>query len=149
MSQAIRNAVKTHRPTKLGFIREWYLIDASKAPLGRISTLAAQLLTGKNRPDFAPDVDMGGVVVIINADKVVVTGKKAENKVYFRHTGHTGGIRHTTFADQLKKDSSKIFYRAISGMIPKNRHRDIRMNNRLYIIGDDKHTIAQKLIPAN
>jgi large subunit ribosomal protein L13 len=149
MTSAIVNAVKTHRPTKQNFIRTWYVVDASKAPLGRVSTLIANLLTGKNRPDFAPDVDMGGCVVVLNSDKVVVTGKKAENKVYFRHTGHTGGIRHTTFAKQLEKDSSKIIYHAVSGMIPKNRHRDIRMNNRLHIIPDENYPTAQKLVPAN
>ena len=107
MTLAIINAVKTHRPTKQNFIRTWYVVDASKAPLGRISTLIANLLTGKNRPDFAPDVDMGGCVVVLNSDKVVVTGKKAENKVYFRHTGHTGGIRHTTFSNCLAKVDRK------------------------------------------
>lgn len=149
MSQTIKNAVKTHRPTKTGMHRTWYLVDASKAPLGRISTLIADLLTGKNRPDFAYDVDMGGQVVVINTDKVVVTGKKAENKVYFRHTGHTGGIRHTTFEEQLAKDSRKIIYHAVSGMLPKNRHRDLRLNNRLYMFTDANHSIPHKLEAMN
>lgn len=149
MTQTMRNAVKTHRPSKTGMHRTWYLVDASKAPVGRVSSLIADLLTGKNRPDFAYDVDMGGHVVVINTDKVVMTGKKAENKVYFRHTGHTGGIRHTTFEDQLKKDSRKIIYNAVSGMLPKNRHRDLRLNNRLHLFTGSEHTIPHKLEAKN
>lgn len=149
MSQAINNAIKSYRPSKLAMQRTWYVVDASKAPLGRVGTIIANLLTGKNRPDFAPDVDMGGVVVVINAAKSVLTGKKPEKKVYFRHTGFMGGVRYISFNDQIKKDPSKVVYHTVSGMLPKNRHRDIRLNNRLHIMADDKHTFTQQLTPAN
>ena len=89
MSQSILKSTKSTRPTKTGLQREWYVLDASKEPLGRLATKAATILMGKNRADFAPDVNMGGVVVVINSDQIVLTGQKRQKKNYFRHIPYT------------------------------------------------------------
>jgi len=149
MSQKILNSTKTTRPTTTGLQRQWYILDASKEPLGRLAVKAADILNGKNRPDYAPDVDMGGVVVVINAEKCVLTGKKTERKNYFRHTGTPGGLTITSFAEQMEKDATRPVYHAIKKMLPRNRQTDNRANNRLHIVIGDAHTFSQKLIPAN
>jgi large subunit ribosomal protein L13 len=148
MSQAIIKATKTTRPTKIGLIREWYILDASKEPLGRLATKAATILMGKNRADYAPDVNMGGVVVVINSDKIVLTGQKAKKKNYFRHSGRIGSLKVRSFEEQNALDSSVPIYKAIKNMLPKNRHQDLRMNNMLHIFKAD-HNLAQKLTIAN
>lgn len=149
MSQTIRNSTKTTRPTKNGLNRDIYVLDASKEPLGRLATKAATILMGKNRPDFAPDVDMGGVVVVINADKLVFTGQKPERKAYFWHTGRSGKISSRLLPEQMKRDSTRPVYLAIKNMLPKNRHKDLRMNNRVHIYKDSEHKFTQTLIEAN
>jgi len=149
MSQAIMNATKTTRPSMKGLQREWYILDASKEPLGRLAAKAASLLAGKNRADYASDVDMGGVVVVINAEKCVLTGKKSEKKNYFRHSGTPGGLTITSFPEQIAKDATKPVYWAIKKMLPRNRQTDHRANNRLHVIIGDKHEFSQKMKPAN
>ncbi len=149
MSQSIRNAVKTTRGVKTNFQRPWYVVDASKDSLGRIATLTANLLTGKNRADFSYDVDLGAMVIVINADKVILTGRKPDKKVYFRHSGRIGGLSHRTFAKQMELDSSRPVYTAVRGMIPKNRHRDLRMNNRLFIFAGEEHNMPHQITVAN
>ena len=148
MSQAIIKQTKTTRASKLGYMRPWYIFDASKEPIGRLATKAARMLMGKNRADYMPDVDMGGMVVIINADKSVLTGKKPEKKNYFRHTGRIGSLKITSFAEQMAKDSRKPMYHAVRGMIPKNRHQDLRLHNRLFIFPEN-HNFTQKMIECN
>lgn len=148
MSQKILDAVKTTRPTTRGLQRTWYLLDASKEPLGRLAAQAARLLMGKNRADFAPDVDMGGVVVIINAQKTVLTGKKFQRKNYFRHSGRVGSLKVLSFKELYEKDCTRPIYLAVRGMLPKNRQRDVRMHNRLHIFAEN-HNFKFKLNPAN
>jgi large subunit ribosomal protein L13 len=148
MSQKIVNATKTTRPTKRGFLRPWYVLDASKEPMGRLATKAARLLIGKNRADFSPDVDMGAMVVVINANKTVLTGEKFDRKNYFTHSGQVGGLKVRSFKEQFEKDPTKPIYLAIKRMLPKNRHQDLRMNNRLYIFPEN-HDLTFKLTPAN
>lgn len=144
MSQKIMNATKTTRAVKTGFQRPWYVVDASKEPLGRLATKISELLIGKNRADYAPDVDMGAMVVVINAKQTVLTGKKPERKVYFRHSGCRGGLKHRFFKDQIERDASVPVYKAIKGMLPKNRHQDIRLNQRLFIFDGD-HNLPHKM----
>lgn len=146
MSQKLIKGTKTTRAVKAGFQRPWFVLDASKEPLGRLSTEAARLLTGKNRADYSPDIDMGAMVVIINSDKIVLTGKKPEKKVYFWHTGRH--IKNRSFEKQMKLDSKVPVYKAVKGMLPKNRHQDIRLNQRLFIFPGD-HNLTQKLTQAN
>jgi large subunit ribosomal protein L13 len=148
MSQSILKLTKSTRPTKIGLQREWYLLDASKEPLGRLATKAATILMGKNRADFAPDVNMGGVVVVINSDKIVLTGKKAQKKNYFRHSGRIGSMKVRSFEEQSALDSTVPIYKAIKNMLPKNRHQDLRMNNMVHIFKGD-HNLTQNLTVAN
>ena len=148
MSQSILKATKSTRPTKKNLIRDWYLLDASKEPLGRLATKAATILMGKNRADYAPDVNMGGVLVIINSEKIVLTGQKFKKKNYFRHSGRIGSLKVRSFEEQSALDSRVPIYKAIKNMIPKNRHQDVRMNNLVHIFKGD-HNVTQKLIIAN
>ncbi len=148
MPEKILKPLKTTRPTKVNLQRTWYLLDASKEPLGRLATKAARFLMGKNRADFSPDVDMGGVVVIINAKKTILTGRKFERKNYFFHSGYPGGLKIRSYKEQYQIDPTKPIYLAIKRMLPKNRHQDVRMNNRLFIFGEN-HDLKVKLIPAN
>ncbi|MBC7472007.1 MAG: 50S ribosomal protein L13 [candidate division SR1 bacterium] len=148
MSQSILKATKSTRPTKVGLQRDWYILDASKEPLGRLATKAATILMGKNRADFAPDVNMGGVVVVINSDQIVLTGQKRQKKNYFRHSGRIGSLKIRSFEEQNALDSTVPIYKAIKNMLPKNRHQDLRMNNMVHIFKGD-HNVAQKLTPAN
>ncbi|MEM1312476.1 MAG: 50S ribosomal protein L13 [Patescibacteria group bacterium] len=148
MSQAILNSTKTTRGIKTGLQRTWYVLDASKQPIGRLASEAARLLMGKNRSDFSADVDLGGMVVIINCAKAVLTGKKPEKKNYFTHSGRVGGLKVISYNDLLSKKPTAPIYHAISGMLPKNRHRDLRLNNRLFIF-TGHHNLPNKMIPAN
>jgi ribosomal protein L13 len=132
----------TTRATKTGFNRPYFLLDASKTPIGRIASEAAKILMGKNRADFSPDVDMGGMVIIINADDQVLTGKKAEKKVYFRYGRRLGSLKSRGYEEQKKLDFKFPIYTAIKRMLPKNRHQDLRINNRLFIVRDENHGIT-------
>lgn len=100
--------------------REWYLVDAENAVLGRLASKVSQILRGKGKPAFSPNQDHGDNVVIINADKVRVTGNKADQKVYFRHSTYPGGGKTRTFKQQMESDPSKVIIDAIHGMLPKN-----------------------------
>lgn len=146
MTQSIRNATKTSRGNTNGIQRDWYLVDITKDNLGRVATEIANYLMGKNRADFQPDVDMGGVVVVINSDKVKLSGKKPEKKTYFKYGRQLGSMKVRTLPQQLEKDSTQIVYRAVKGMLPKNRMQDIRMNQRLHIYKDENHNHPNKFI---
>ncbi len=101
--------------------RRWHLIDAEGRTLGRLASEIAQLLRGKNKPQYTPHIDTGDFVVVVNAEKVVVTGKKAEQKVYRRHTGRPGGLRETSYEVMLERKPTEILRKAVWGMIPKTR----------------------------
>ena len=100
--------------------REWLLIDATDQVLGRVATKAAQILKGKHKPQYTPHVDTGDFVIIINADKIRVTGTKELNKVYYHHTGHPGGLKSETFAEAMAKHPERVIEHAVKGMLPKN-----------------------------
>jgi len=100
--------------------REWLLIDAEDLVLGRVASLAAQILKGKLKPQYTPHVDTGDFVVIVNADKIKVTGAKATDKVYFRHSGYPGGLKQETFAQAMQRHPERVIERAVRGMLPKN-----------------------------
>jgi large subunit ribosomal protein L13 len=97
----------------------WYLVDAQGKVLGRLATRIAQRLRGKHRPEYTPHVDTGDYIVVVNADKLRVTGNKAEQKKYYRHTGYPGGIRETTFAVLHAKHPDRVLQKAVKGMMPK------------------------------
>ncbi len=99
--------------------RQWLLIDASTAPLGRLATIIAGYLIGKSKPTYTPHIDGGDFVVVINADNLVVTGKKIQDKKYYRHSGYPGGIKERTLGEQIERDSREVIRAAIKGMLPK------------------------------
>jgi large subunit ribosomal protein L13 len=101
--------------------RKWLLIDAEGQTLGRLATEIARLLRGKDKPQYTPHVDTGDFVVVVNAEKVVVTGKKTEQKVYYRHSGYPGGLKTTSYEEMLERKPTEILRRAIKGMMPKTR----------------------------
>jgi large subunit ribosomal protein L13 len=123
--------------------RDWHLIDAKDQILGRMAVNIAALLMGKNKTSFAPYLDGGDYVVVINAAKVEVTGRKRDNKLYYRHSGYPGGFRKLTFAQQMAKDPTQIIRRAVEGMLPKNKLRDQRLA-RLKIFAENKHQYEDK-----
>jgi len=101
--------------------RNWHVIDADGQTLGRLASEIARLLRGKNKPQYTPHVDTGDFVVVVNAEKVVVTGRKAEQKVYRRHTGYPGGLRETSYEQMLARKPTEILRRAVRGMMPRTR----------------------------
>jgi large subunit ribosomal protein L13 len=101
--------------------RKWYVVDAEGQTLGRLATEIARILRGKNKPQYTPHVDTGDFVVVVNAEKVVVTGRKAEQKVYRRHSGYPGGLKTTTYEQMLERRPTEILRRAVKGMMPKTR----------------------------
>lgn len=117
---------------------EWHVIDASGRTLGRLATEAATLLMGKHKPTYTPNLNTGDFVVVVNAAKVRVTGKKAEQKVYYRHSGYPGGLRSTTFEELMEKHPTRAIEYAVRGMLPKNR-LGRAMLRRLKVYASDSH----------
>lgn len=101
--------------------RSWYLVDAEGETLGRLATRIADTLRGKNKPGYTPHVDTGDFVVVVNAEKVGVTGKKREQKLYYRHSGYPGGLRSRTLAEELDRRPTEVLRKAVRGMLPRNR----------------------------
>lgn len=118
--------------------RKYHLFDAKGRVLGRLATDIALVLSGKNRVDFTPNIDGGDFVVVINSDKLVVTGNKADGKIYHRFSGYPGGITSISFKDQLKKDSTKLLVAAVYGMLGKNKLRAQKLK-RLLVYKDNVH----------
>lgn len=124
--------------------RKWYVIDAAGQRLGRVAVEAANLLRGKYKPEFAPHQEIGDYVIIINADQVTVTGRKATQKLYYRHTGYPGGIKSETFQKALGRKPQFPLEHAVRGMLPKNRlGRKLFTNLKVYAGSEHPHT-AQK-----
>lgn len=121
--------------------RKWVLVDATEGTLGRVATTIAKYLIGKYKPTYTAHVDGGDYVVVINADNLVVTGDKMEEKKYYRHSGFPGGIKERTLKEQIVKDSSKVIVDAVRGMLPKNKLMDERLK-RLKVYGGAEHTHA-------
>ncbi len=113
---------KTYYPKEKDLTRNWVLVDANDQNLGRLASRIAQILLGKHKPDFTPGVDNGDFVVVINAEKVRVTGNKLDAKMYYRHSGYPGGLKTIALRDQLKKHPERVLRSAVWGMLPKNRH---------------------------
>jgi large subunit ribosomal protein L13 len=127
------------KPTEVE--RKWYVIDASETTLGRLSTEIANLLTGKNKPMFTKHIDCGDYVIVINADKLVVTGDKLEKKIYYRHTKYPGGLKETKLKDQMEKDSTAVITSSVRGMLPVNKLRQDRLA-RLKVYSSEEHNHA-------
>jgi large subunit ribosomal protein L13 len=101
--------------------RRWYVVDAEGETLGRLATRVADTLRGKGKPEYTPHVDTGDFVVVVNAEKVAVTGKKLEQKLYYRHSGYPGGLRSRTLAVELERRPAEVLRKAVKGMLPRNR----------------------------
>ena len=129
---------KTISANKATVNKEWVVVDATGQSLGRICTKVAKLLRGKYKPSFTPHVDCGDNVIIINADKVVLTGNKWNDRIYFKHTGYPGGQREITPAQLMAKGEDRLFRKVVKGMLPKNRLGDKLLNN-LYVYAGSEH----------
>lgn len=124
--------------------RQWYVFDAEGKTLGRFATEIANILRGKNKPSFSPSHDTGDNVIIINADKVHLTGKKLEQKLYYRHSGYTGGLKSESAQELIEGKPEKVIFQAIKGMIPRNRNRkDILSKLHIYAGGEHPHEAQQ------
>jgi large subunit ribosomal protein L13 len=130
--------MKTYSAKPVDVSRQWYIVDASEVPLGRLATQVAQLLLGKGKPQFTHHIDCGDYVIVINANKTLVTGQKTEKKIYYHHSNYPGGIKSATFKEKMAKDSSFPVTNAIRGMLPVNKLRDARLK-RLKVYSDAEH----------
>jgi len=135
---------KTYSPKPGDITREWWLVDATGLPLGRLASEVAKVLRGKHKPIYATHMDTGDHVVVINADKVAVTSEKAQQKIYYRHTGYPGGIKAETFASLLRRRPEAVIERAVRGMLPKNRlGRKMARKLKVYAGPDHPHQAQQ------
>ena len=136
--------MKTHTLKPNAIKRQWYLLDASEAPLGRLSTIAASLLLGKGKTDQSPHMDGGDFVVVINASKLVVTGNKGFGKSYYRHSGFPGGLTKRTLDEQMALDSKTVITKAVRGMLPVNKLRVGRLKRlKIYETAEHDHAAQQ------
>ena len=135
---------KTVSANKETVKKEWLVIDAANQPVGRLATAVAKMLRGKHKPDFTPHVDCGDNVVIINAEKVVFTGNKWQQKKYIRYTGYPGGQREMRAEEMLVKKPKEIMEHAVKGMLPKNRLANKLMKNLFVYVGPEHKQEAQK-----
>jgi large subunit ribosomal protein L13 len=117
----LRRMMKSFMARPLEVERKWYVVDAEGKTLGRLSTEIARVLRGKHKAQYTPHVDVGDFVVVVNAEKIVVTGRKAEQKVYYRHTGYPGGLRETSYETMLERKPTEILRKAVRGMMPRTR----------------------------
>ncbi len=132
------------KSTKLTDIkRSWHMIDVGGKILGRVSTQIAQLLIGKSKPYFVSNLDCGDYVVVINASKIVVTGKKQDQKIYMKYSGYPSGLKRKTYKQVMIENPTRIMRESVSGMLPKNKLRDL-MLKRFYIYTDDQHPYKSK-----
>lgn len=113
--------MKTFSPTPATIDRQWFVVDAENQILGRLATQLAHRLRGKHKPEFAPHMDNGDFIVVVNCEKIKVTGAKLEKKKYYRHSGYVGGLRETTLANVLATKPADVIMTAVRGMLPKNR----------------------------
>ena len=129
---------KTFSPTPADIKREWWVVDAQGQTLGRIAARIAEILRGKHKPTFAPHMDMGDFVVVINADKIHVTGRRLDQKMYYRHSGYPGGLKQMSLRDMLQRHPERALQFAVKGMLPKNR-LGRAMFKKLKVYAGDSH----------
>ena len=130
--------MKTFMQTKENVERNWYVIDAANKPLGRVATKTAHVLRGKNKPTYTPHVDCGDYVIIINADKVKLTGNKLNDKMYYNHSGYPGGLRERNAKVMIEKYPEEMMERAVKGMLPHNR-LGRAMYKKLFVYQGSEH----------
>ena len=132
---------KTFSPKAADISHEWWVVDATDLPLGRLASEIAQLIRGKHKPTFAPHVDGGDFVVVVNAEKVAVTSGKSQEKIYYRHSGYPGGLKEETFESLLERRPEQVLERAVKGMLPKNR-LGRQLGNKLKVYAGPEHPHA-------
>ena len=130
--------MKTYSTKASDIERKWHVIDAEDKVLGRLSSQIARLLMGKHKPIYTPHLDTGDYVIVINAAKVRVTGKKAQQKMYYRHSGYPGGLKSTTYAEMMKTHPTRVIEHAVKGMLPHNR-LGARMFKKLKVYEGNSH----------
>src|SRR3954462_2417286 len=142
--------MKTFSATPSDIRHDWYIVDADGMVLGRLATEVARVIRGKHKPTFTPHMDTGDHVIVINASKIKVTGRKAEQKMYFRHTGYMGHERFTPFETMLEKHPERIIEKAVHGMLPKSAlgRQELRGKLRVYAGAEHPHA-AQQPKPLN
>lgn len=136
--------MKTYSAKPSDVTRKWYVIDASEAPMGRVATQVAQLLTGKGKPQFTHHIDCGDYVIVINAEQTIATGDKANKKVYYKHSNYPGGLKEATLAEKMVKDPAFAITHAVRGMLPVNKLRDERLKRLKVYAGNEHQHEAQK-----
>jgi large subunit ribosomal protein L13 len=139
--------LRTFSPKVSEIQRAWYVVDAEGLVLGRLASEVARILRGKHRPYFAPHVDTGDHVIIVNADKVILTSGKADDKLAYRHSGYPGGLRSTSYAELLEKSPDEMIRRSIRGMLPKNTLGRAQLKKLKVYAGPDHPHSAQKPAP--
>jgi large subunit ribosomal protein L13 len=137
-------AMRTYQATAQDRERDWYVVDAEGKTLGRLATQIADVLRGKRKPTYTPHVDVGDFVIVVNAEKVAVTGDKREKKRYWRHSGYPGGIRFQTLGTLLEKRPEEVIRRAVKGMLPRNRLARQQLRKLKIYAGPDHPHQAQK-----
>jgi len=130
--------MKTYTPSVSQIERQWFVINAKNKILGRLATRVASLLMGKGKPHFTPHLDVGDYVIVMNADKVILSGKKQSTKTYYRHTGYPGGLKSVVFSKHLKEKPEELFTHAVWGMLPKNKLGK-KMLSKLFVYRGDQH----------
>jgi len=139
--------VRTYTPKPGDVERTWHIIDANDVVLGRLATHVATLLRGKHKATFAPHVDGGDFVIVINAEKIALTGNKRETKLAYRHSGYPGGLRATTYAELLEKHPERAIEKAVRGMLPKNSLARAQLSKLKVYVGSDHPHAAQQPKP--
>ncbi|MBQ8555279.1 MAG: 50S ribosomal protein L13 [Clostridia bacterium] len=136
--------MKTFMPKAADITRQWYVVDAEGQVLGRVATQVANILRGKNKPIYTPNVDTGDFVIVINADKVVLTGKKLDQKIYYKHSGYVGGLKETKYRKLLAEKPEEALRHAVVGMLPKGPlGRQMAKKLKVYAGAEHEHE-AQK-----
>ena len=133
--------MKTYMPNEAAIERKWYVVDATGLTLGRLASEVAKVLRGKNKPIFTPHADTGDYVIVVNAEKIVVTGKKMSDKIYYRHSDYVGGMKEATLKEMLDKKHEKVVELAVKGMLPKGP-LGRKMYTKLFVYAGPEHKHA-------
>ena len=134
-------SMKTYTAKPGEVTRDWYIVDADGLTLGRLATLIADTLRGKRKPQYTPHVDTGDFVVVVNAEKIHVTGNKLDQKLYYRHSGYPGGLKERTLREQLERRPTEVLRKAVKGMLPKNRLAAKQLTKlKIYVGPEHPHT---------
>ena len=139
--------MKTYVATPLNRQRDWYVVDAEGKTLGRLATQIADVLRGKRKPEYTPHCDTGDFVVVVNAEKITVTGRKLEQKTYYRHSGYPGGLRSRTLGEMLDRRPDDVIRKAVKGMLPRNRLARAQLRKLKVYAGPEHPHVAQQPKP--